>query len=615
MFKGANIKLLNLGKNQLDSIKAEIFSESIISKVILENNGLTSLDKCSLNTLLNATELYFGYNKISSISTDLFCSNTSKIQILYLNMNRIQDLGFLASNQFSSLKTLNIESNLIQSLKSTDLNGLSKLENLIIGNNYLNFIEAGFFQMLNLKQLNLSNINLVGFKNISLEQFPEKIEYLDLSFNTLGSFIVNKERPNVKNISLRRTNLTSLDGFNFECLKNLQSLDLSENILGDFPLIKWSALSNLNALFLSNMNLSNLDPLRQFSADSSLKFLNLSNNLISSSLLALNKLSSLKTVDLSNNKLEFIEKEAFINLNIFYLYLQNNRLKSLPYLRQSSLLINIKCNFIRIIDTNLDIKMSKLVALDLRENLVKELKFGYIFDQNIQLQELYLSRNSLKSINENDFSYFLMLVILDLESNGIEEIEEGAFASMDRLEVLNLGNNNLTYLHEGTFINQLQLMDLNLSFNRLEYIKSEIFANLYNLVNLDLSNNRLKTIDDYSFKSFSLLENVKIDGNPKLALFNYSLQGLDSIKTIFISFDALISSNNTICLLDNLKPAKLKEVGDLVYYRSISVIYNDEKRFDCELVLKFIKYNVQVNLRDDNQFLIFTSNCLNILLV
>lgn len=153
-----------------------------------------------------------------------------------------------------------------------------------------------------------------------------------------------------------------------------------------------------------------------------------------------------------------------------------------------------------------------------------------------------------------------------------------------------------------------------MSHNRLEIIGQGLFSNLYNLKTLDLSHNCLRFIEEFSFKSVNLLENIFLDANSQLNFFPNTFYGLDSIKAISIGFKIIQKSLNKKSLLDTLKPVNLKNVGELSYFRSISLTYTDEEKVDCELVLEFIKHMIQVNLRSDYDFVLFNRFCYDIFL-
>ena len=108
---------------------------------------------------------------------------------------------------------------------------------------------------------------------------------------------------------------------------------------------------------------------------------------------------------------------------------------------------------------------------------------------------------------------------------------------------------------------------------------------------------------------------MALDLNKMLEFSTNTFYGLDSIKTISIGFHVLSKPSNKKSLLNTLRPELIKNVGDQLYFRSISLIYTDETTIDCELVLEFSKMKIQVNLRSDYDFVLFNEQCYNIKLI
>lgn len=606
----------------MESLQFYFFSESKISMLNMENVGLSSLETCSLSTLSDVTDMSLAYNNLASFSNRLYCmiflgEDYQELQITSLNLknNRIRTLEFLA-HQFPNLVTLNLEWNAIETLNISDFQDLSRLKNLNVGNNRLISIEPGFFQFPGFKQLNLSSIGLDSWRHLDLGDFHPNVELIDLSLNRFDSVRISKTMPKLKTLMLRRANLTGLKDLDPTRFANLAYLDLSENPFEDISSsFNWSKLTNLAVLSLSRTNVHDIDSLfAQFGSFDSLDSLNLSYNSLRSLGPTLFRFGKIKTLDFSNNQIEEITGNA-LSKKGSTLYLQNNKIRHFPYIYQGFSSINLANNLIQAIEVDLERKTTVLNTLDLRHNRLESLRFENIFDEGNQMFELYLGENLLTTITAGDFNFFKQLVVLDLNSNRIEAIEMGAFGNMDRLVKLNLAVNNLTALHVDTFKNQLQLESLNLSCNRLEFIAADLFSNLFNVQTLDVSHNSLRSIDDFAFKSLNLLETILLDVNhPALEFPTHAFAGLDSIRTISIEFGTLSNPVNRKSLVGSLSPIRLKMVGELAYFRSISLIYTDVNTVDCQLVLSFLKNMIQVNLRSDYDFDVFNQFCSDVFL-
>jgi Leucine-rich repeat (LRR) protein len=200
-----------------------------------------------------------------------------------------------------------------------------------------------------------------------------------------------------------------------------------------------------------------------------------------------------------------------------------------------------------------------------------------------------------------------------INSNRISFIKPSSFSQLSVLQNLRLDNNLLTYLYNDTFANLFQLTHLNLSYNQLEVIDKSLFSDLYKLEILDLSFNRLKSIESLSLSSLLSLEIIYINYNSdSLILSKDAFYGLKSIVDIYISFNTFSRWENEESLFVSLKAKNERFVNDVVYYRSINILYDfnySDPKINCTLVLKFLKNNVQVNLKDDYHLSIFLSFC------
>ena len=609
---------LVLSNNQIEELKAEFFDESTIGQLYMERNSISKLDECSMKALLGLLELHLSSNKIESISNKLFCTSLNetlpKLQVLNLNNNNIRSLDFLGS-QFSMLKSLILESNRIENVSIEEFKDLKNLEILNLGKNRLSVIDNRVFRLSSLKELYLRDLGMENFVDLNLNDFSN-LSLLDVSFNSFKNISVSKIMPNMKSLSLSRTNLTTFEALNLDFIFNLKLLNTSDNSLYDVQNVKVGKLKNTDSIDFSNMLLKELSIFRLYQTKNTLKFLNLSRNYLENVDDSFYKLTSLKTIDLSNNRIENISGSAFTNqTSLSFLYVANNRIRSFPILAKSIVELNLEDNLIEEIDVYLNDKLQKLTILNLRKNRITMLNFENLFEVNNKLEEIYLDRNSLSQMSNTDFEFFNNLLVLSVELNRISTIDRNAFSNLDRLLVLNLAQNNLTILNQDTFENQLQLSLLNLSYNYLSFIEEDLFSSLYNLNSLDLSHNLLRQIDDYSFRLLNLLKVLSLDGNVLLRFSPLTFNGLESIDVIYVEFQVLNQSDNQMSLLSELRPVKLKQVGEYVYFRPISIVYNDRRMMNCRLVIEFLKRNIQVNLRADYDFVLFIDACLGLTLV
>ncbi len=180
--------------------------------------------------------------------------------------------------------------------------------------------------------------------------------------------------------------------------------------------------------------------------------------------------NQLKSIDLHNNQITAINKDAFAGLN------------NLTELRLNS-------NQISAIDKN---------AFAGLENV------GFF----------RLNNNSISVINENAFAGLNNLTDLDLSNNQISAINKNAFADLNKLELLDLQNNQITTINKNTFEGLNGLEILILSNNKITAINENAFADLNKLTGLDLSNNKITAINENAFAGLNNLKNLNLSNNP-----------------------------------------------------------------------------------------------------
>lgn len=155
-----------------------------------------------------------------------------------------------------------------------------------------------------------------------------------------------------------------------------------------------------------------------------------------------------------------------------------------------------------------------------------------------KLQELFVTRNDLKSLEGNEFSSLVFLKVLSLKLNEITEIpanqfetltslnelylDENRLSSIDKnlfakninLKIISLSGNDIGKLHFKTFSALINLREIDLSLNRLTSLNAKLFANNKKLLRLDLFNNNLTHVESNIFDPLVVLSKADFEGNP-----------------------------------------------------------------------------------------------------
>ncbi|CAF0963871.1 unnamed protein product [Adineta ricciae] len=288
-----------------------------------------------------------------------------------------------------------------------------------------------------------------------------------------------------------------------------------------------------------------------------------------------------KRLNLSGNKIRFIDPRAFVELANYLeeivIEFDSNTVREIPQAIKSNL-INLRS--LKLINLNLTIlpnhtftKYRKLEDLSIIKSNIDKIESDAFHSLN-NLRSLHLDHNQLNdqiwfdltkylqnleilTLSQNNFHYlkhtFLskQLRILDLSSNGIQIIEKPFFESLLSLEKLSLQNNEinslqltflpllihlkelnldfnrLTFLPENLFQSNRQLSYLSLQGNDLNYLTNKSFYGLKNLTYLNLARNRLQfQSTQQPFQDLNTLEILNLDRNNQLNLSKSIFHGL-----------------------------------------------------------------------------------------
>uniref|UniRef100_A0A3Q0S1W5 Vasorin a n=1 Tax=Amphilophus citrinellus TaxID=61819 RepID=A0A3Q0S1W5_AMPCI len=131
-------------------------------------------------------------------------------------------------------------------------------------------------------------------------------------------------------------------------------------------------------------------------------------------------------------------------------------------------------------------------------------------------KNLYIFKNGIKTLSQEDFRGLVELQMLDLSQNELTEIPDGVFEMLSDLKNLDLSSNHITHISKGSFSGLVQLERLYLHANRIQSIHLEAFEGLEKLLELKLQGNQLTSlVEDFQ----------KLSGLQELDLSSLNLQG------------------------------------------------------------------------------------------
>ncbi|XVE81271.1 hypothetical protein DITRI_Ditri15bG0050300 [Diplodiscus trichospermus] len=517
------------------------------------------------------SRIYLGWNQLSgTIHSSLF--TLPSLETLSLGQNQlVGEIGEFPNASSSLLKNLYLSFNYLRGSIPKSILQLPRLERLFIANNSFSSMKLEiFFQLKNLKGLQLSNISLSIEKNnrslglpqleylllssCNLTEFPEFIKtqdrliYLDLSRNQIHGFMPNwLWKTSLLVLSLSSNAIDFPKEFQFGdanfSFPMLRLLRLQSCNISAFPPILKS-LNNLEYIDLSNNRISGAVP--NWVWKKSLHYLDLSNNSLSSlGQFSLNHSSTssqapqLKSLKISNNKLEGKLPRSLANCKkLQVLEAEKNMihdtfpfwLMKLPFLKVLVLRENRFFGTIKFSEYENAFPM--LHILDLASNNFSgELSVGFI--QSLKAMRMMFDHNKAKpdyigddyyldsvTITNKGFEIFYpriltTLTCLDFSNNSFhgripEEIE-----NLNSLKMLNFSYNKFLGPIPLALGNLNELESLDLSHNKLSGKIPQQLTSLTFLGVLNLSYNQLEGSIPQS-NQFGTFSNDSYIGNPRL---------------------------------------------------------------------------------------------------
>lgn len=297
-------------------------------------------------------------------------------------------------------------------------------------------------------------------------------------------------------------------------------------------------------------------------------------------------LSLISLIFTKDNQIEKLEQNLFDALvNLEFLYVDGNNLSELLSAVINPLatlrVLNASNNKINYMDWD-NFTTYSLVTLDLHYNELAEISLCTDSTSNTTLCPdfngpygplsllifLDLSFNKLVSINKYDFYLFPLLQVLNINNNQIYFMDPMSFSLNLNLKTLDLSHNFLTTFDSSPFVPlnreaKPSIENLTLSYNKIESITDDSFLILSNLKLLDLSSNYLLDLG-LAFNGLTRLQYLYLTANLITSVDVNAFVGLDSIVVLNLelnqiqkfsatALDVLIKSEFVlqVCLFEN----------------------------------------------------------------
>lgn len=307
-------------------------------------------------------------------------------------------------------------------------------------------------------------------------------------------------------------------------------------------------LQNLNFLDVSSSQLKEISP-SSFVMMPSLLHLNLSHNfqLNTIPVKLFQPLTTLNVLDLSYNSLKALSPELFVKcIQLEWLSLANNMIGEIPEnvfdVLNNLLYLNLAGNNISNLKSGIFVGLRSLKELNLKKNHLTTFKGEFFItwkSNGTMIEKMDLSDNqisylfptsfkvhpNLRVINlaRNKFNFFPGELIMglefvqeiDLSGNVLKTLDEFDFGRLPRLKVLKLHDNDIEIVSETAFHNSTQLQIIDLSNNNIEKIGERTFQGLNRIEKLNVKNNSLSELPDNLFDraKVRMLENINLSSN------------------------------------------------------------------------------------------------------
>ncbi|PIK40028.1 hypothetical protein BSL78_23132 [Apostichopus japonicus] len=328
---------------QLSSFPGNIPSQT--TYLSLATNSISSINATDLAGLGNLQILDLSDNQIEAIDDDAFLSLT-ELEELFLEENKLKSFGPQHVHNMAKLAILDLSSNPYLTLDECFLSPLDKLETLRLSGSPINF---GLDLFGNATLCTSYRCNALSDRRCHLPLLKE----LDISETLTNEVPVELFllTPNLEKLFLARNVITSIPDDAFVGLNSLQDLSLNYNNMTNVNQRTLNGLGGLTKLELGNLglvievdifavlpNLSELsltllgqvviDSLAPSVANTDVTKLNLHDNFLVSIPASMSHISTITSLDLSQNAITHVPERAFSS-SLKEIDLSNNNLDSL----------------------------------------------------------------------------------------------------------------------------------------------------------------------------------------------------------------------------------------------------------------------------------------------
>ncbi|XP_066267700.1 malignant fibrous histiocytoma-amplified sequence 1 homolog [Branchiostoma lanceolatum] len=474
---------------QVDEARVE--DRSLVEDVSSQQDGHDSLIRpfCKEENCVDDHESTFLFDQEKHVDVE-------HITLTQRHGNEDQCLTiFEEINQFTRLKTVTIIGYKLDDSSFINLFRCVTIRSLKLSYCQLASIPQSLVNLKDLAVLDLSHNNLTTLQAVPFHSLP-CLKSLNISHNSIQVLANVTTLASVKNFDVSYNNIEEIPYEILE-MENLEVFSCNHN-----KIVRWLQPST--------------GPKRE--TESSLVFLNLSNNLLHELPWCVKELRNISELNLSHNKIGENVSETMETVQLaelFYLplvsslMLGNNNIKSLPSLDMSRVSPNME-------------------YIDLSNNAISVVPAALLL--LTRLKVLLLSSNEIEKLpadlDLNDLSP--TLCVIDLSDNKLDDLPL-ALCFLRSLKKLDLKQNKISVISENVKSCK-SLAFLDVSHNKLKEIPSHVIG-LPKLVEIRASNNQINSVSSLQRDELSMMEVVALAENG-LSHFPVALIQMEKLKKV-----------------------------------------------------------------------------------
>ncbi|KAG7154102.1 artichoke-like 4 [Homarus americanus] len=426
-----NLDKLDLSENELTVIKKEYFETELpIKQLNIDHAHVGEIEEGSFEALMSLESLSLRGNDLHHLDEGFL--KVTQLRNLDLSSNSFQILDVNSFVGLPNLETLNLNDCDIENIPEKFFDASMALKSLDLGRNRLTYLKpTSFMGLSDLTKLDLSR-NSAGLNSCRSFLITTKLEVLSVSGNPMRDLCpALGQLQNLKELYASNILMNDVQISTMEQLQHLEVLDVSDNMVTDFPTGSFRG-SSLRRLNLAENHLLQLPDSMFFDGMTNLKSLNISGN-------PLHRLTGPAVArGVTLDTLEELEA-THTNLTV----LTSFELSHMPALRS----LNLQRGAISKVSPGAFKSLSQLSTLNLGHNMLEILPRERLRGM-VTLTHLNLTRNRLKKLDQlpTDSNNLKGLEEVILRDNWVTVIHPHALQHLPRLSLLDLSHNNLEVL-------------------------------------------------------------------------------------------------------------------------------------------------------------------------